>query len=227
MSDKELKTVGLAKSFDDHGVHTQVILPLDQHFIAPQSYAITGASGTGKSTLLYMLGGLMKPTKGAVYVDGHNIAQFSATERANYLHHSIGFLFQLPYLIKELTVLENVMLKGLIADESYEQAKKRALQLLDIAGLADKAESRPPLLSGGQQQRVALMRALFGKPAFLLADEPTGNLDEATGERMVDLMLSCQKEWGMGLIVSTHDKQVADRMQRCFVLKDGALISCA
>jgi lipoprotein-releasing system ATP-binding protein len=130
----------------------------------------------------------------------------------------------MPYLIKELTVLENVMSKGLIAGVDADACKQEALALLEQVGLSDKVHEHPPILSGGQQQRVALARALFGKPAFLLADEPTGNLDAKNGQAIIDLLLACKDAWGMGIIVSTHDPAVAQRMEVQLEMRDGLLL---
>jgi ABC-type lipoprotein export system ATPase subunit len=144
-------------------------------------------------------------------------------ERENFLNRTIGLLFQVPYLIKELTVLENVMLKGLIAGKDESQCKVEAVELLQIMDLQDKMHEKPPVLSGGQQQRVALARALFGKPAFLLADEPTGDLDPHTAQNMIKLLLDCQKKWAMGIIVSTHDMHVASSMHTVYELQNEVL----
>lgn len=194
-------------------------------FHSGRSYAVTGASGTGKSTLLHMLAGLSDPSEGAVFFDEHNILLFSEPERDYFLNHTLGLLFQMPYLIKELTVLENVMVKGLISDA--DGCKEEAYMLLEQVGLADKAHELPSMLSGGQQQRVALARALFGKPSFLLADEPTGNLDAKSGQLIIDLLLSCKNLWGMGIIVNTHDPAVAQRMETVLDLKEGLLVEQA
>jgi ABC-type lipoprotein export system ATPase subunit len=145
------------------------------------------------------------------------------TAREEMLHKTIGLVFQLPYLIAELSVIENVMLKGLIEGRTTPQCRKQALYLLEMVGLATQAERSPASLSGGQQQRVAIARAIFNKPAFLIADEPTGNLDEATGNTIVELLLFCQTEWKMGIIVSTHNLSVAGQMDVVFELKDGTI----
>ncbi len=213
----------VSKSFDTQAGALEVLKEVSHSFKQGKSYAITGASGTGKSTLLHILAGLTEPNKGAVYVDECNVSLFGQEERERFLNNTIGLLFQVPYLIKELTVLENVMMKGLIVGKNSEECTQEAVALLEIMGLQDKAYERPPVLSGGQQQRAALARALFGKPAFLLADEPTGDLDPHTGKIIIDLLLKCQKTWGMGIIMSTHDAYVADAMQEIYELKGGVL----
>src|SRR5262249_16379625 len=137
---------------------------------------------------------------------------------------SIGLVFQYPYLIKELTVLENVMLKGLIAGKNNTECSQEAHILLEEVGLADKTYSYPGQLSGGQQQRLALARALMNRPHFLLADEPTGNLDMQTGKTIIDLIKKAQTQWSMGIIISSHDASVAQEMEKIFELKDGFLV---
>lgn len=200
-----------------------VLKGIDYTFEQDHSYAISGASGTGKSTLLHILAGLTAPTKGSVMVNEQNMSLFDDKQREQFLNKTVGLLFQMPYLVKELTVLENVMSKAYIAGTLDQDAKNRAIALLEQVGLKEKIHALPPVLSGGQQQRVALARALFNKPAFLLADEPTGNLDPKTGAMIVDLLLQYQKEWGMGIIISTHDDYVAERMQTRLLLTDGNL----
>ncbi len=211
------------KEFYVKSQHENVLNGITIDFQQGQTYAITGVSGTGKSTLLHILAGLEEPTSGQVLLDGKNIFQFDNKSRNHFLNKQVGLLFQQPYLIKELSVLENVMVPGLIAQKSFEECKKRAGQLLQQVGLEHKKEQLPMSLSGGQQQRVAFARALFNKPTFLLADEPTGNLDITTGKKMIELLLQLVVENNMGLIISSHDKYVAEQMEQIFVLQDGML----
>lgn len=218
-----LRADNITKRFSLRRGSLDVLNGISYTFQSGHTYAVTGASGTGKSTFLHVLAGLTPPTEGSLYVNEQNVALFSQPERERFLNHTVGLLFQMPYLIKELTVLENVMSKGLIAGTDAAACKEEALALLDKVGLTDKAHEHPPVLSGGQQQRVALARALFGKPAFLLADEPTGNLDSKNGQIMIDLLLACQQSWGMGILVSTHDHQVARRMEIQLEMSDGLL----
>lgn len=223
MSATCLRLEKVTKRFSLRKGSLDVLNGISYSFYAGHTYAIAGASGAGKSTFLHILAGLSEPTSGSLYSNERNISLFNPEERAFYLNHSVGLLFQMPYLIKELTVLENVMTKGLIAGEDTHACKTQALELLEKVGLADKSEEHPSMLSGGQQQRVALARALFGKPVFLLADEPTGNLDAKTGQVIVDLLLACKDAWGMGVIVSTHDPAVAERMEVELHMHDGLL----
>lgn len=187
------------------------------------TYALTGVSGAGKSTLLHILAGLDEPTSGAVFFNDKNLSTHTPHARSTLLNRSFGLVFQSSYLMSELSVIENVMMPGLIAGASYELCKIRAQEMLSTVGLLEKASTNPLTLSGGQQQRVAIVRALFNKPAFLFADEPTGNLDEKTGHDVVSFLLECQQQWNMGLVVSTHDAYVAERMTTRFALHNGSL----
>lgn len=196
---------------------------LQARFEQGTTYAITGVSGMGKSTLLHCLAGFEQPTSGNVIYNGQALTAFTAEQLRQYRHNDLGLMFQKPYLIKELSVLENVMLKGLIGGMSYAEGTQEGMRLLERVGLAHKAESDPGALSGGEQQRVTLARALFTKPTFILADEPTAHLDELSRAIVVELLLECQQQWQAGLIVSTHDPYVAQRMMHMYVIHDGIL----
>ena len=209
-----------------HGSGAECVLDgVTVKFVQGRTAAITGVSGTGKSTLIHLLAGIDTPTSGRVTYDGRNLAALTEAERAIFFGQSVGLVFQSPHLLRELSVAENVMLSGLVRKQSYDQCCRWAQDLLEAVGLKDKATSKPSTLSGGQQQRVALARALFCKPAFLLADELTGNLDMQTGTAIIDLLLELQQTMKMGVILSTHDPQVAGRMQEAWRLAEGKL-SC-
>jgi len=199
----------------------EVLKGVDLTFEAGKRYAIIGVSGTGKSTLLHILAGLDNPTGGEILIAGKRLASFSKKEKQRFLSQNIGLVFQKPYLIRELSVEENVMMPALIAGAWKFKARKRAQELLNNVGLQSKEKENVCSLSGGEQQRVAVARAMMNKPSFLLADEPTGNLDHATGKKLVDLLCSCSKKWGMGLIVTSHDKYVAENMETIFQLHEG------
>ncbi|MDP3888931.1 MAG: ABC transporter ATP-binding protein [bacterium] len=213
------------KNFGQGDNYLEVLQSLSITFYQGETYAIMGVSGTGKSTLMHVLAGLDIPSSGTVYFNTTNIGTLTEGERTIFLQKSIGLVFQSPYLIRELSVIENIALPGLISGKEKEICFKQAQELLAIIGLQNKMDSKPSALSGGQQQRVAIARALFNKPAFLLADEPTGNLDVETGKTIVRLLLDCHKQWGMGIIVSTHDAYVAESMQHHYHLKDGTLVT--
>jgi len=217
-----LRAQNLVKVYQQGSAINEVLSGVTYSFDAQHSYAITGVSGTGKSTLMHLLSGIDQPTSGQVFYDEKSLYDMLPEEKDQFLNKKVGLVFQDPHLIKELAVVENVMLKGLISQQSYEEGKKEALALLELIGLADKADAHPLSLSGGQQQRVAILRALFNKPQFLLADEPTGNLDLDSAKIVIDL-LEKGKEWGMGLVVSSHDPYVAKRMEKKLVLKQGKL----
>jgi ABC-type lipoprotein export system ATPase subunit len=218
-----LAVENLHKTFVSGAATLEVLRGISASFSQGSSYAITGISGSGKSTFIHLIAGLDNPTSGTVSFNEQNLATASQEFKDQFLRQSIGLVFQAPYLIAELSVLENVMIRGLIASQPMLQCKERALELLEAVGIADKASVNPLSLSGGQQQRVALARAMFSKPAFLIADEPTGSLDEHTGRDIVELLLSCQHEWQMGIIVSSHDDYVTQAMSSIYQLKDGRM----
>lgn len=185
------------------------------------TYAITGASGSGKSTLLHLLAGLDVADSGSVLFNDMDITHMNGEQKNHFLNKHIGLVFQQPYLIAELTVQENVMLPGMIAQKPEKENRERAAQLLEKVLLIDKRNALPKELSGGQQQRVALARALFNEPAFLLADEPTGSLDATTSAHILQLLFECQKMWQLGLIISTHDQKIAEATQTVYTLHAG------
>ncbi|MFH1461383.1 MAG: ABC transporter ATP-binding protein [bacterium] len=219
----ELIVRNLYKSFSQGDKKLEVLNGVDYIFEQGRSYAITGASGSGKSTLMHLLGGLDDVDSGYVYFDKKDVLNFSQKEKEHFLNTHLGFIFQFHYLIKELSVLQNIILPGLIGGRSKKDSIQKAEKLLKKVGLEDKIDSYPTELSGGQLQRVSILRAIFNKPAFLLADEPTGDLDAKNAQIIVDLLLDCQKEWGMGLIICSHDKAVYERMEKVIILKNGIL----
>jgi lipoprotein-releasing system ATP-binding protein len=218
-----LRAESLAKAFAQGTSTVPVLTGVNAEFVQGSSVAITGASGSGKSTLLHLLAGVDEPDTGAVRYDGVSLAQMNNDEQGQFLNRAIGLMFQAPYLVDELTVLENVMIKGLIAGKSHADCAPAATELLREVGLPEKADALPATLSGGQQQRVALARALFGQPAFVLADEPTGNLDRETGKQIIDMVLRVTKTWGAGLIVVSHDPYVEQMVDQVWHLNHGTL----
>jgi predicted ABC-type transport system involved in lysophospholipase L1 biosynthesis ATPase subunit len=181
---------------------------------------LCGASGSGKTTLLYILGGLEKPTNGDVFVSGKPLYGSTSNERARIRNKELGFVFQNYHLLPELTALENVALPSLIGGKT---SQGRARELLGRVGLAERVSHLPTELSGGEQQRVALARALINDPQIILADEPTGNLDAATGQQIMDLLFEVVAETGKTLLVVTHDANLASRGDRKLFIKEGHL----
>jgi ABC-type lipoprotein export system ATPase subunit len=223
MENRSLVLENVFKRYFQAGVPVNVLNGVNALFDQGTSYAITGASGSGKSTLIHLLAGLDNPTSGTVYFNQTPLTSFTSSQKTFFLNKEIGLVFQYPYLIKELSVVENVAIKGLIAGKSMAECSQQAKDLLSQVGLAEKITAYPGQLSGGQQQRVSLARALMNEPNFLIADEPTGNLDKATGNAIIDLMSKLQQERGMGIIVSSHDDYVSSRMNIRYELKDGLL----
>ena len=214
----------LSKSFTQGAQITHVLDTMSYVFDAERTVALTGVSGTGKSTLLHILAGLDTPSSGKVLFNGADISKLDARLRQQFLQNQIGFLFQSPHLIAELSVTENIMIKGLLAQESYKRAQQKAFELLESVGLTAQAHASPATLSGGEQQRVALARALYNQPAFILADEPTAHLDLATKNLIIQLLLSYSRRWRRGLIIATHDETVAQHMDVVLKLENGKLI---
>jgi ABC-type lipoprotein export system ATPase subunit len=186
--------------------------------------ALRGASGTGKSTLLHLLGGLDTPNAGDIVFDGQSVSQFSDSQLTHFRNRRVGFVFQAYHLLPELTALENVCLPARVARISMPSAARHAEELLARVGLQDRLDHKPSELSGGEQQRVAIARALINEPELLLADEPTGNLDSHTGNEIIALLESLRPEKKMTLIIATHDAKVAASAPRVIELVDGQIL---
>ncbi len=188
-----------------------------------EAVAITGASGAGKSTLLHLLGALDRPTGGEVLVGGREVSLLGEDELAEVRNRHIGFVFQFHHLLREFTALENVMMPALLSGVGYAEAERSARALLAEVGLAARETHKPRQLSGGEQQRVAVARALVNQPLVLLADEPSGNLDTQTSERLHDLLFGLKAERELSLVVVTHNPDLARRADRILRLQDGRL----
>lgn len=213
----------VSKSYKQGNYLIPVLNDISVMFEQGVSYAISGTSGSGKSTLLHIIATLDNPSSGAVDYYANDGKPFDH-DLTFIRTHMLGLMFQTAHLITELSAEENVMIPGLIAGRSYEESIVRARELLGQVGLNDRMTHKPSQLSGGQQQRVALARALFNRPKFIIADEPTGSLDPHTGEQILDLLIACKNEWGMGMIISSHDQYVNNRMQVVYELIDGKLV---
>jgi len=223
-----VEAVDLRKSFKQaDGSELHVLEGVDLRVQPGEAAAIVGASGAGKSTLLHLLGALDRPTSGIIRVGGESLADLDDAGLAALRSRSIGFVFQFHHLLREFTALENVMMPCLVAGWPEAEADDRARELLEAVDLDRRLDHRPSQLSGGEQQRVAVARALANRPVILLADEPSGNLDEETSERLHDLLFRLRRERSLSMVLVTHNRELAERADRILVLKDGRLGSGA
>jgi lipoprotein-releasing system ATP-binding protein len=223
MSDMTLTARGLSRTYRDADLRVEVLRDINFELAVASQVAIVGASGSGKSTLLNLLGGLDKPSSGQVLIQGRDIAVLPEAELCQLRNRSLGFVYQFHHLLPEFSALENVAMPGLIAGQSAEQARVTAAALLSDIGLAARLEHRPAQLSGGERQRVAIARALVMKPACVLMDEPTGNLDPASAQQVLELIAELRATTTASFILVTHDRDIAARMDARYELVDGQL----
>ena len=226
-----LRARGLCKTYRLGRVSVPVLQGVDVEIERGACVAVLGASGSGKSTLLHLLGGLDRPTDGTIEFEGSDLAKLGARGIDRYRNLRVGFVFQFYHLLPELDVLRNAMLPALVGLGRVAYASRRreiegtAKELLEVFGLGHRLKHRPVELSGGERQRVAIARALVNRPAVLLADEPTGNLDHATGVSILDAMMASRDATGQTMVIVTHDQATAERADRIIELRDGQIAS--
>jgi lipoprotein-releasing system ATP-binding protein len=223
-ADPILRCEDLQKVYLSGGRDLPIFSGLNLQISAGERVAIVGESGSGKSTLLHLLGGLDRPTGGRILYRDRDLSAMPDSALADYRNRQIGFVWQIHYLLPEFTALENVMMPLLIRGDAREPAAARARETLDDVGLSARAHHRAGELSGGEQQRVVLARALAGRPALLLADEPTGNLDTRTGEKIVDLIGGLHRKHKLTSVLVTHNLAFARLCDRILRLENGALV---
>jgi lipoprotein-releasing system ATP-binding protein len=219
-----LRTEDLCKRFHNGNADVDVLTGITLTLAQGEMAAIVGPSGSGKTTLLQILGTLTSPTSGKLYFNNESLNKKSEIQLAEFRNHSLGFIFQFHHLLPDFSTLENVMMPGLISGKSKAELIKPAKELLKMVELDHRLDHRVNQLSGGEQQRTALARALIMKPALLLADEPTGNLDNRSGNLVFDLLHNLCKEFSLATLMVTHNMALADRMDKCFTLQDGKLL---
>jgi lipoprotein-releasing system ATP-binding protein len=213
----------LTKTYREGALETPVFHDLDLQVKRGETVAIIGPSGAGKSTLLHLLGGLDTPTSGEVTVDGQPMAQLDDAARGRLRNRALGFIYQFHHLLPEFTALENVMLPLLVRGTAPREAEAPARALLETVGIGHRLMHKPGELSGGERQRCAVARALVAQPACVLGDEPTGNLDEHSARVVFDLLLALNRAQGTALVMVTHDRRLAQRLDRVLELKGGRL----
>lgn len=219
-----IRLKGISKRFQSSGTVIEILNKLRLDINAGETIAILGESGIGKSTFLHILGTLEPPDEGEIIYNGKDISRFDSARLAAFRNSVMGFVFQFHYLLEEFTALENVMMPGLINRLKRKDIEETAKAILTRVGLSHRLQHRVSQLSGGEQQRVALARALVLRPDILLADEPTGNLDKKNSKQIHDLLLELNREFGMTIVVVTHNLYLADYMKRQLTLTDGQLV---
>lgn len=214
-----------ARGIHKHYGQLHVLKGVDLDLLPGELVTLVGASGAGKSTLLQILGTLDDADAGEVSFEGGSLRAMNERQKSDFRNQKVGFVFQFHHLLPEFNALENVALPAYIAGQDRRAADRRAKELLDYLGLAERASHRPNALSGGEQQRVAVARALINNPRFILADEPTGNLDSANSDRLYALFVDLARDLGVGFLITTHNEQLAQAAHRCLRMRDGLILS--
>ncbi len=224
MSEQLISCTDLHKSYAEGDLHVDVLRGINLQVSRGESIAIMGTSGSGKSTLLHLLGGLDLPNKGEILIVGKNTLNLTDAERGKLRNESLGFIYQFHHLLPEFSALQNVAMPLLISDScDAESAARSAKDLLEKVGLGNRLQHKPGELSGGERQRAAIARALVTQPECILADEPTGNLDEKTADQVFNLMMELKQDSGTSFIMVTHNQSLAEKMDKTYQLHDGIL----
>ncbi len=223
LSNELLRCENISKFYQEGENATQVLKNVSFSMNAGELVAIVGSSGSGKSTLLHTLGGLDQPSDGEVFIKGQSLQKFSSNALAKLRNQHLGFVYQFHHLMADFSALENVMMPMLIGQQNKTEAKDRAEKMLQAVGLAHRITHRPSALSGGERQRVAIARALVNNPALVLADEPTGNLDQKTTESIFELIQRLNQEQQIAFLLVTHDLNLAHKLNRRLIMQDGVL----
>ncbi|TMP27890.1 lipoprotein-releasing system ATP-binding protein LolD [Pseudoalteromonas rubra] len=224
MSDLVIECQGLNKAYDEAGQQVEVLKGVELALAQGDMLAIVGSSGSGKSTLLHILGTLDTASSGTVQIKGTDVASLSRRKQADFRNQNLGFIYQFHHLLMDFTALENVAMPLLISGQSPKAAHAQAEEMLDKVGLAHRGGHRPSELSGGERQRVAIARALVTRPALVLADEPTGNLDKQNALKIYTLLKELNRELKTSFVVVTHDLELAAKLGRAVALDDGVLV---
>jgi len=225
MSNPLIELKNIRKSYSIDRVKIDVLKGIDAQFRAGEITAVMGPSGVGKTTLLNIIGALDRPTDGEIFFEGKTYGNMDEQEFARFRNKTIGFVFQFHHLLAEFTALENVMIPQLIAGLNKSDAAAKARKALKEMGLEDRIEHKPSEMSGGEQQRVAVARALINDPRIVLADEPSGNLDKASGEMLTDLLWNLCRDKGYGFIIVTHNEKLAEKANRQILISDGSIVN--
>lgn len=218
-----LRAEQISKFYQEGEQQTPVLKNVSFTMNSGELVAIVGSSGSGKSTLLHTLGGLDQPSQGEVFIKGQSLQKLSSNALAHLRNQHLGFVYQFHHLMADFSALENVMMPMLIGNQNRNEAKERAEKMLQAVGLAHRITHRPSALSGGERQRVAIARALVNRPALVLADEPTGNLDQKTTESIFELIQQLNQEQQIAFLLVTHDLNLANKLSRRLIMQDGVL----